>query len=123
MGLRRGARAGGLFVFTLNHPCFERLASTWREHGAYRVEEYLAEYEIAGPHGVDFHRPLSSYLNALVQLDCRLREIVEPGQDPSVAEGVEAYIHLPNVLVVAATKELRTAQARGRAAGPASAHG
>lgn len=107
---------GGLFVFTLNHPCFERLAPTWREHGAYRVEEYLAEYELDGPHGVDFHRPLSTYLNALVRLDCRLREFVEPGLDPSVPEGVEAYIHLPNFVVVAATKEPRQGQVRGRAA-------
>lgn len=111
---------GGLFVFTLNHPCFERLASTWREHGAYRVEEYLAEYEIEGPHGVDFHRPLSAYLNVLARLGCRLREVDEPGLDPMTPEGVEAYIHLPNFLVVAATKEFRNVQARGRAAVPDS---
>ena len=70
---------GGLFVFTLNHPCYEQLWSSWRTHGEYRVGEYLAEYQIDGPSGPDFHRTLSSYLNELVRLGCRLTEIAEPG--------------------------------------------
>jgi SAM-dependent methyltransferase len=97
---------GGLFVFTLNHPCFERLWPSWREHGEYRTGECLVEYEIDGPHGVDFHRPLSAYLNMVAELGCRLREIAEPGLDPAIAaagpQGIDAYVHLPNFLVVAA---------------------
>ncbi|GIF96338.1 class I SAM-dependent methyltransferase [Catellatospora citrea] len=99
---------GGLFVFTVNHPCFEQLWPSWREHGEYRTRRYLAEYEIEGPHGVDFHRPLSTYLNELAGLGCRLREIAEPGLDPAVAEvgpeGIDAYVHLPNFLLVAAER-------------------
>jgi len=95
----------GLFVFTVNHPCFEQLWLSWREHGEYRTRQYLAEYEINGPHGVDFHRPLSTYLNELINLGCRLREVTEPGLDPVVAatgpEGIDAYVHLPNFLIVA----------------------
>lgn len=97
---------GGLFLFTVNHPCFEQLWPSWRAHGAYRTNEYLAEYEIDGPHGVDFHRPLSTYLNELIGLGCRVREVAEPGLDPAVAvtgpEGIDAYVHLPNFLIVAA---------------------
>jgi SAM-dependent methyltransferase len=29
-------RPGGRLVFSLNHPCFEQLASSWREHGRIR---------------------------------------------------------------------------------------
>lgn len=101
-------RAGGVIVVTLNHPCFEKLWPAWREHGEYRLSRYLNEYEIEGPHGVDFHRPLSSYLNELIGLGCRIREVAEPGlSDEGVAEGpegIEAYRELPNFLLVAAER-------------------
>jgi SAM-dependent methyltransferase len=100
--------SGGLFLFTVNHPCFEQLWPSWLEHGEYRTRKYLAEYEISGPHGVDFHRPLSTYLNELISTGCRVREIAEPGLDPVVAvtgaEGIDAYVHLPNFLIVAADR-------------------
>jgi 2-polyprenyl-3-methyl-5-hydroxy-6-metoxy-1,4-benzoquinol methylase len=30
-------KPGGLFVFTINHPCFEQLWPCWRDHGEYRT--------------------------------------------------------------------------------------
>lgn len=104
-------RPGGLFVFSVNHPAFELLLRTWREHGAYRTTRYLDEYEIAQTHAPDFHRPLSAYLNELASLGCHMREIAEPGLDPAVARdeqrttpGIESYVHLPNFLIVAAVR-------------------
>ncbi|WP_432992763.1 class I SAM-dependent methyltransferase [Dactylosporangium sp. CA-233914] len=101
-------KPGGLFVFTVNHPCFEQLWSSWRRHGAYRTDRYLGEYEIPGPSGVDFHRTLSTYLNQLAGLGCHLTEIAEPGLAPQLAadgpDGIDAYVHLPNFLVVAARR-------------------
>lgn len=106
----RALRPGGLFVFTVNHPCFEQLSSAWRAHGAYRTQRYLDEYEIPGPNGVDFHRTLSAYLNELAALGCRLTEVAEPALSPEAAatgpDGIEAYVHLPNFLVVAARREI-----------------
>jgi hypothetical protein len=96
---------GGVFVFSIIHPCFELLAPTWREHGEYRTGEYLAEYEITGPYAVDFHRPLSAYLNELIQLGCRLREVAEPGLNPEIAaelDGEDAYRHFPNFIIISA---------------------
>jgi SAM-dependent methyltransferase len=101
-------KPGGLFVFTVNHPCFEQLWTTWRRHGEYRTTRYLAEYEIPGPHGVDFHRTIGTYLNQLISLGCQLTEIAEPGLTPQLAEsgpdGIDGYTHLPNFLVVAARR-------------------
>lgn len=105
-------RPGGLFVFSVNHPAFENLASAWRQHGEYRVDRYLAEYEMPqGPYAVDWHRPLSAYLNEVARLGCRIREVAEPGLDPEVARveggddpGLESYVHLPNFLIVAAER-------------------
>ncbi|MCG5220467.1 class I SAM-dependent methyltransferase [Streptosporangium sp. KLBMP 9127] len=105
----RALRPGGLFVFSLVHPAFERLLGSWREYGEHRAGRYLEPYEIPGPAATDFHRPISAYLNELAALGCRLREVVEPGLDPTVAAhaapeipGIEAYVHLPNFLIVAA---------------------
>ena len=95
-------RPGGLFVFAIVHPAFEELFGTWRKYGEYRRKEYLAEYEIAGRDASDFHRPISAYLNELAALGCRLREVVEPGLDPAVAEGIESYVRMPNFLIVSA---------------------
>jgi hypothetical protein len=51
---------------------------------------------------------LSTYLNELAGLGYRLREVAEPGLDPAVAatgpDRIEAYVHLPNFLVVAAER-------------------
>jgi SAM-dependent methyltransferase len=97
-------RPGGLFVFAIVHPAFEQLWTTWRAHGEHRTRRYLDDYEIPGPDAVDFHRPISAYLNELAALGCRLRELVEPGLDPEVAArsaipGIEGYVHLPNFLI------------------------
>ena len=97
---------GGMFVFTLNHPCFEQLRTSWLEHGHLRVSEYLDEYEVVGPTATDFHRPLSDYLNYVLALGCHLVEVVEPRLDPAAAangpDGVDAYVHLPNFIVIGA---------------------
>jgi 2-polyprenyl-3-methyl-5-hydroxy-6-metoxy-1,4-benzoquinol methylase len=102
-------RPGGRFIFSVNHPCFEQLAGSWREHGAYRVSEYLADYEIEGRYATDFHRPLSAYLNEVISLGCRIAEVAEPGLDPQVAatdmDGEHPYVHLPNFLIVAADRD------------------
>jgi SAM-dependent methyltransferase len=98
-------RPGGLLLFSLEHPCFEDAAASWRQTGCVQVREYLREYERPGPYGVDFHRPLSTYLNTMTRLGCRLTELVEPGLDPELAsEGTQAAVHVPNFVVVAARR-------------------
>ena len=99
-------RPGGRFIFSVNHPCFEQLAASWRENGAYQVSEYLADYEIELRYATDFHRPLSAYLNEVIKLGCRIAEVAEPGLDPQIAaettDSDHPYVHLPNFLIVAA---------------------
>jgi hypothetical protein len=67
------------------------------------VREYLRPYERPGPHGVDFHRPLSWYVNALIRLGCRIAELAEPGLDPRLAAADSAAaVHVPNFVLIAA---------------------
>lgn len=70
---------------------------------------YLEEYEVVGSTASDFHRPISAYLNELASLGCRLRDVAEPGLDPTVAAAarpttpaIDSYVHLPNFLIVSA---------------------
>ena len=101
-------RPGGLFVLSLEHPCFEDAATSWLQHGCVQVREYLSEYERPGPYGVDVHRPLSAYVNAVVKLGCHLVEMAEPGLDQEVArlatERAQAAVHVPNFVVIAARR-------------------
>ena len=101
-------RPGGLFVIGLVHPCFEEASASWAAHGCVEVREYLTEYEIRGPNGTDIHRPLSTYLNAVIDAGCRLREIAEPGLRSELALGrpeAAAAVHVPNYVIVAAERE------------------
>lgn len=102
-------REGGLLVFSVNHPCFDPSPMmSWREKGCVEVREYLREYEMPGPSATDFHRTLSTYVNAVVAAGCHVREVAEPGLAPELvasgAPGVEAYVHVPNFIVVAAER-------------------
>jgi len=96
----------GVFVFSLCHPCFEAVRSSWVTHRSVIVREYLHEYEVPRPYAPDFHRPMSEYLNHVLALGCTLIELAEPSLDPSVVmdgpEGVDAYIHVPPFMIVAA---------------------
>lgn len=103
-------RPGGRFIFSVNHPCFEQLATSWRRYGEYRVDEYLDDYEMALTYATDFHRPLSAYLNEVISLGCRITEVAEPALGPEAAATdaggypgrVHPYSRLPNFLIVAA---------------------
>jgi hypothetical protein len=101
----RALRLGGLLVFSLEHPCFEDAAVSWQEHGCVQVREYLQEYERPGPHGTDFHRPLSSYLNEVIRLGCMLTEVTGPAV-PAGRESLTgpAAVHVPNFVIVAARR-------------------
>jgi hypothetical protein len=89
-------------LFSLEHPCFEDAAASWRQTGCVQVREYLREYERPGPYGVHFHRSLSTYLNTMTRLGCCLTELVEPELDPELAsDDAQAAVPVPNFVVAA----------------------
>ena len=76
-------RPGGLLVLSLEHPCFPPR------------------------YGPAYHRPLSAYLNQVINLGCTLTEIVEPalppGDEARSALGPAAG-HVPGFVIVAARR-------------------
>ena len=101
-------RPGGLFVFSLTHPCFEQARRTWSQSGHVAVYEYSAAYEIPGRYAPDFHRPLGAYLTEAASLGCRIVEVAEPTLAPELVEvapeGATAYVHVPPFVIIAAAR-------------------
>jgi 2-polyprenyl-3-methyl-5-hydroxy-6-metoxy-1,4-benzoquinol methylase len=100
-------RPGGRFVVSLVHPCFEAPSADWASGGCVAVTEYVREHIRQQAFAPLFHRPLSSYLNLLIEEGTVLREIVEPGLDPAWARHGPAYernVHVPSVIVILAVK-------------------
>jgi hypothetical protein len=70
-------------------------------------QEYFLEYRIEGRWSCRFHRPLSDYLNALVQRGGVLQAVVEPRLDSEQARAVpEAArnFHVPSFIVIQVNK-------------------
>ena len=102
-------RSGGLFVFSLLHPCFDEVDSPqfpkgYRK-GYIRVEEYFQEFTIKQEWGFYFHRPLSDYLNLVIEQGCVIRKLVEPRlPSESISRLGIHNAHVPNYIVVSAMK-------------------
>lgn len=79
-------QAGGSFIVSLVHPCFEAPSAEWATHGCVAVTEYLREHTRTQTFAPLFHRPLSRYLNCLIEEGTIIREIVEPGLAPQWAQ-------------------------------------
>ena len=105
-------KPGGQFIFSLLHPCFDEVDGRdfekgYRAKGYVRIDEYLGEFTVQQKVGCYFHRPLSDYLNLVIEEGCTIRKVVEPTLSP---EGVEALgegnrnMHVPNFIVVSARK-------------------
>ena len=99
-------KPGGSFIFSLLHPCFEEPGAEWIRKGAVEVREYLHEHVKPQTFGYLFHRPLSSYLNLVLQGGCLLQQIIEPHLDPALAQeiGNDRDVHVPSFIVIAARK-------------------
>lgn len=100
-------KSGGDFIFSLLHPCFEESASEWVKKGHVEVREYLHEYAAPQSYGYFFHRPLSAYINFLIEEGCTLGKIIEPRLDEAVARQHPLYersLHVPHFVVIYAKR-------------------
>ncbi len=103
-------KQSGTFIFSILHPCFEEDANEWNKKGYVEVREYLKDYTIKTGYAYTFHRPLSSYLNLVIEAGCVVQRVIEPQLDKAVVQqyGIEharnAYV--PQFLIVATTKSM-----------------
>jgi len=98
---------GGDFVVSLTHPCFEAASADWAATRCVEVCGYLAPYTKQQAYAPGFHRPLSHYLNTIIDAGCVIRCVVEPALDAQWRAHGPAYernIKVPSVIVIHATK-------------------
>jgi Uma2 family endonuclease len=97
---------GGGFIFSILHPCFEESGSTWKEKGYVAVQDYFQERAVQQTYGYFIHRPLSVYLNSVMEAGCMLQKIIEPQLEKTIAEShdAERYWSVPGYLIVFAKK-------------------
>lgn len=113
--IARVAAPGGRFVLFLNHPLFQAPGSGWVEdhvlgEAYWRVGDYLVETateEEVDP-GVSLpfhHRPLSGYVNAMVEAGFDLRRMIEPAPPEAylaVDPALQASSGVPRLVVLVA---------------------
>jgi hypothetical protein len=76
--------------------------ATWTQHRRVELSEYLEPYTVGVAHGVNFHRPLSAYLNCALRHGATIDEIAEPAPPAqSRTDGIaEIAFHIPNFIVI-----------------------
>lgn len=107
-----GLKSRGQFVFSLLHPCFDEIDSPdfvqgYRAKGYIRVDEYFDEFTTEQTWGYHFHRPLSRYLNLVIDEDCTIKKVVEPKlsqEGVAVLDKHDRNLHVPNFIVISALK-------------------
>lgn len=106
-------KPGGRFIFSLLHPCFDEIDSPdfmkgYAAKGYIRVDEYLNEFVVAQTWGYNFHRPLSAYLNLVIEEGCMIHKVIEPTLTPegiAVLGEQDRNLHIPSFLVISANKQ------------------
>lgn len=95
-------REGGQFILSISHPCFEASDAAYRAAGHIAVSEYFEPYVIEQTYGQRYHRPLSTYFNAISSRGGNVRAIVEPQLDGVLAQEFpeqERAVHVPAFIV------------------------
>jgi ubiquinone/menaquinone biosynthesis C-methylase UbiE len=103
--VRRVARPGGWFVFVIGHPCFlvpdaEQVVMADGSPGV-SVTGYFEErfWRSPRPNAVrrvgNYHRTLSTYLNAALHCGFRLERVAEPMATPLLADKRPLYTQIP----------------------------
>jgi hypothetical protein len=74
------------------------------------VHEYFQERAIKQTYAHFIHRPLSTYLNSIIQEGCTLQKVMEPQLDEAIARQYQAqrYWHVPGHVVIHAVKSSKS---------------
>lgn len=98
---------GGVFICTLLHPCFEETGAAWLRKRSIETREYLHPYIQPQTFGHFFHRPLSAYINTLLDAGLTLRRMVEPQLSEEGAQALQndRDCHVPSFVALRLTKD------------------
>jgi len=99
-------KRGGQLLLSLLHPCFEEPGAAWKGKGYVEVRNYFRERAVPQRYGSFIHRPLSTYLNSVIEAGCTIQCIIEPQLEESIAQQYDAerYYDVPGYLIISAVK-------------------
>ncbi len=103
-------KQNGIFVFSILHPCFEEDVD-WRKKQSVTTKEYFKEYAVKQYTGHFIHRPLSSYINFIIENGCVIEKLLEPKLPEATAKEYpqqERGTHVPLFLFIKARKSRST---------------
>ena len=108
----RLVRTGAHFIFTTTHPCF------WPHYWGYENTDwfqYHQEILVEAPFKISFdvarvptthvHRPLSQYINSLIEVGFRIEAVIEPFPPPDTDPEYLRTWHHPRFLAVRCVRE------------------
>ena len=99
---------GGIFIYSLLHPCFPGFESDWQKLKKVEVTDYFTETNIEAQYGQVFFRPLQNYINLTNDYGCVTERIIEPQLSKEFAEANPKLnrSHLvPQFIVIKAKRE------------------
>jgi 2-polyprenyl-3-methyl-5-hydroxy-6-metoxy-1,4-benzoquinol methylase len=99
-------KRGGQLLLSLLHPCFEEPGDGWKTKGYVEVRNYFRERAVPQRYGSFIHRPLSTYLNRVIEAGCTIQRIIEPQLEENIARQYDAerYHDVPGYIVISALK-------------------
>jgi 2-polyprenyl-3-methyl-5-hydroxy-6-metoxy-1,4-benzoquinol methylase len=108
----RALKTGGRLVFSLLHPCFDEMDKPdfekgYATKGYIRIDEYLHEFSVQQKFGHYIHRPLSEYMNLVIDEGCAIGKVIEPtltDEGLAVLGENNRNVHIPNFIVISASK-------------------
>ena len=98
---------GGIFICTLLHPCFEESGVAWLRKRSIETRDYLHPTTREQGIGYLFHRPLSSYINTLLNAGFTLRRMIEPqlSEEGARVLGNDRDCHVPSFVALLLVKD------------------
>lgn len=95
-------KPGGEIIISILHPAFPGFEKDWSALGHVQITEYFKAEPVKQKYGFFFPRPISTYINDLISMDCTIDRLVEPQLSDSVAESRNR--HVPQFLIIKATR-------------------
>jgi 2-polyprenyl-3-methyl-5-hydroxy-6-metoxy-1,4-benzoquinol methylase len=97
---------GGIFICTLSYPCFEESGTVWLEKRSVEIRDYLHLTVREQRISCLFHRPLSHYINTLLDAGFTLRRMVEPqiSEEGAGALGNDRDLYVPSFVALSLVK-------------------
>ncbi len=96
---------GGRLVASILHPCFDVPMSRWPHSRRVEITEYFDEAMNPQTFAPSFHRPLSTYMNLLIESGLVIKRVIEPRlTDPEAAMINDRDAHVPTFIVLRADK-------------------